>query len=353
MLIEVKAIEVALKQALAIANAPSVFLTVEKDTLRIASSAGGATAEACVPVTESKGHGFAAGIEIGTPMLQAAIKGRNQVNVQRTAEGLRVQAKGYDATLSCSDASNIPETIKVDEGSSAISLNEAAWDWISGFLNNRIAAVSGSEPMLYCTIKDGKGFLACYDHSQIYFSLAKVEGQKDAGFWLPADLASKAFKGMERAKLFTSPAQFVIQTKSFKAALPIIADDQVVSGEDVYSRCVEVPKAKGSTVELPKENVQQFLDNTSAVVAPGSSVLIQADGKKASLSVETQNGKMRASMPATCPKAELAIDARFLTEIVGRTKGEEPVQLTVVEDTYVVVKSKGKTFYVAALSARE
>lgn len=348
MKLESKAIQTALKYISSLISPKTIYLQMENKQLSLSASDSGTVLNVIVPCVVEKEKDFV--VEMSAAALEKAVAGRSDLTLALTNANsvLEVTNKGYKAelvTVALDAGVEFPES---QEGQT-IRLTPKAWAWLQkavGVL--QLDPVPGVDLNLYCKSSD-KGAIACtFDHVQMAFAKAKEGFGKDFTLYLPYDKLAKVFKGLpyDGTTLTVGQSGLIVKSKSLRAFLPLAANEDQISLDAVDERLKDIPKQKGKTVELSKEELSRLLENVGSLDAPNLRIAFSQGKKGVIAKCTSPNGTITTSIKGEVA-APFAIDKSFLTTLV-RVSKEDSVSFTVVDNAYLVAKT-GSLYYVAGL----
>lgn len=288
-----------------------------------------------------------------TSAILSAIKGRQGVKLAIENGALTIKSKGYTATLASTETPAQEEMFQAEEGALEVPTKGDAWDWIAKIISTiKLTHIESSPTMLFVRVNAEGAFACAYNTYQMKFSKSsKVTSKKTLEFTLPLIAAKRigqsAFVG---DALHIGKSSIVFSSASAKAKLPTFEPELQVTGDQLYDMAVTIPKMKGVSIELDKTQLLTFLENSSYLTGPQSSIQFAAEEGKVTVSCLTSSGSTKAQF-----KADVAKSVKFSmrTSIImdALDSKEEKIAITYTQSSIVI--KQGAFLYRAAVTEPE
>ncbi len=282
---------------------------------------------------------------IPTQSLQAAVRGRKDVDLTYKNMVLQIKSGNYRADLTTVDAI-MPE----EEPEQAADVQE--WR-LSGeqltWLKSAVQAVAlkptlNLTPYMPVTIMLTKraAFVACYDEQHMAFVSSKeITGELDVTLPLETISAVLDAFGKTACRMIVTPSALLVRNKLIRVqlALPEASDSQR-DGTEVREMAKEALTLDAQAIKLDKKAVSAFLENARAIATKERpELVIDTSRGKVVFSVTTTIGKARAAVKAaTKADAKFNIDYEYFDEAL-RKCGDE-LLLRLVGEDFLAFKAK-------------
>jgi len=293
-----------------------------------------------------------ASFSIPATSLQDAVKGRKEVSIEYKNTMLNISAGSYKADLATVDAIMLeapqsegkPEKVQ-------ITGEQAQW------LKQAVSAVSLKPNVIVsafmpCGIKLTKkgAYVACFDSTHMAFIKSK-EITGNCEFVLPLDTV-QAVLDIFSSSDFTmeiSASSIRVRNKATQVILSVPElDSSLPKLAQVISTSEEAVTAKGKAIEVPKEDLVAFLDNSRAVaIKERAEIEVNAKESKAQFLMKTANGTVKASIACKAKAISFKVDFEQFDEVVR--KSGDLVSIRVVNDAFLLAQTS-KTVMIVALN---
>jgi len=351
--IESQFLQEALRIALRLAPplSESINISVDDSKMYIHSSSELARCSVLIP---GKVEGSAL---FGVPVesLQSGIKGRAEIDMTYDKSMLIVKSGRYLAKLATVDATQVEHEQEKGE-TKKWKLDGEQATWLKKAVQQvalKPSSVTTTYMPMSVSLNEKAAFVSCYDTNHMAFIKSKdVKG--DLEITLPVDTFNAVLDVFNNSSFTMSvgSSSLRIKNKAVDAmlSLPDSDSEEVISIKDVMSKAKEAVATEGLSIEAPRSDVAQFLDNSRAVIAKErSELLVQGEAGKLTLSVETTNGQIKSSVKASIKKVlKFKIDCEYFTEAVTKSN-TDVLNMRLVGDSFLMIQSKD-TYFVIALN---
>ncbi len=327
----------------------NIILAPSKKGIKAFSVSDGAVAEIKIPNLEIEGLSMA--VEVATGTLLEASKGRD-LNVSFSGHDLNLAKGSYKASIAASEAAGEPEFPTLEELTTEITLGDDA----KAFLTQCLQATkiektfSGMQDILvYVKSTSTKVTIASFEAYQVAFIQTKNKVSfPDCEFVLPLSTLAKltAFPG--EVKLEATESMARMQSKALKYVTPLSVETiNAIPKDAIVGLIKSTASSNGGKVmlELEKEKLDTFLNNSKSVVTTGSEVTLTGDAKQVLLTVSSGKGSVKEKFKGSC-NGTINLDFRFLQALSAKSKDHIIIGR---QDNFVLAVNNGVT-YVAALS---
>jgi len=335
-----------------IANGPTFFLVPAKRGITIVATNKGNVGTFRVPcdpfLTES--------VEIGRDALINAVKNRKDVMIEQTAGALVITSKAYTAELAVAEAASVPMMQKAEgEEAKTVVLEEAVWQWIAESITRLQLERTATtvDVSLYVRVNQKGAFAVAYDMNHMAFVFDKAL-KGDVEFMLPMDVAQLLVKELPvvgtEIVLTRGAATFQTKTLGVQIALASEAGDNALNPADVYAKCLEVPKAEGTSAQIDRASLESFVENGQALTEAKSSIVsFRLANKGSTAEMKSASGRVKAALKVTCDtEVKFALSFSYVQQLLEKGKGKEAIEITVIPESFALLKNAG-CYYVAAL----
>lgn len=282
---------------------------------------------------------------IPTQSIQAAVKGRKEVEFTYRNMVLHIKSGNYRADLTTVDAIQAEDEQEQSGDVQEWRLNGEQITW----LKSAVQAVAlkptlNLTPYMPVTILLTKraAFVACYDEQHMAFVSSK-EITGDLDVTLPLETIGAVLDAFAKTacRMTVTPSALFVRNKlvQVQLALPEASDSQR-EGTEVRDMAKEALTSDAKTIKLAKKGVMAFLENARAITTKERpELVIDTSAGKVVFSVTTTIGKSRAAVKAaTKARSKFNIDYEYFDEAM-RKCGDELV-LRLVGDDFLAFKAK-------------
>lgn len=292
-------------------------------------------------------------IKIAVDIFQKAVAGRKDMTISVNRGVLSIRAKGYSADLSIMEVSEAT-SITPEAESKEIKFTAGTWAWFSHSVQAlQLEPMAGMELNFMGKVTAKSVITAVFDSAQMAFQTAAASEMGSAEFeiLLPYDRISRVLRGLpfDSTKILIGSGGMYVVTKRLRAFLPAIAEDGVVTVEDVVDKAKQITKLEGSRVELSSEALRGFLSN-AASISNGTAAAVSFKESKGKVFVKasSSSGIVRSSLEGACA-TPFALDYRFLLTLTNKIK--EKISIIVTDQMAVAkaVSGDSKIYLVTAL----
>ncbi|QDH83410.1 DNA polymerase III beta subunit, sliding clamp [Achromobacter phage Motura] len=293
-----------------------------------------------------------ASFSIPATTLQDAVKGRKEVSLEFKNTMLNITAGSYKADLATVDAIMLeapqsegkPEVVK-------ISGEQAQW------LKQAVTAVSLKPNVIVsafmpCGIKLTKkgAYVACFDSTHMAFIKSK-EITGDCEFVLPLDTVQAVLDIFAHSDFTMEISTSNIRVKN-KVAQVILAVPELDQGlpklTQVISTSEEAIAAKGKSIEVPRQDLLAFLDNSRAVaIKERAEIECSAKETKVQFAMKTANGNTKVTLDCKAKAVSFKVDFEQFDEVVR--KSGDAVSIRVVNGAFLLAQTP-KTVMIVGLN---
>lgn len=288
---------------------------------------------------------------IGLDSVRDATRGRKSVELTYKNTMLNVKSGSYSAALATTDVLEQDESARSKENIIEVTTEQAAWlrSAIADVAIRPMALISSYMPVgIHLSAKGA--FISCFDRTRMSFIRDKsIKG--DTSFIVPVETIQAVLEAVGTSSfnmvVNDSFVEVMTDTVWARVSLPTL-EENTIGLDAVMGKAKEVAKIEGDEVTLAKDALVAFLDNSKAVALKERGELkAKAEDGKLRLSIQTQAGKIQASLPFdNGTDFAFAIDYEHFDELVRKSGSE--VTLKVVGDAFIVGKTaKGATVLIA------
>lgn len=281
--------------------------------------------------------------------LIAALAGRKSPTLTLKNNVLVVADGRYKVELNSKSAGTVP-TPELPEGGQKVTITDDLWDLISSSLPSlgieKLHAAQ-IDPNLSIHIAGKRAFFAVQDRHQLAFlSTPNPLPELTLDLQLPYPKAVNFFRdkpGTSVKAIFGKDclyAKFLLGGFPTEMSMPWAADEQAPAVEVVVQKAKELSKFSGDSLTFAKSELLQFLENSRAIAADDTRILLTAAGSDLLLSADSSSGKIKSKIPlsASVGKVEFALELKFLLNVVKRL--DEEVSLTYADNLIKISSSK-------------
>lgn len=300
----------------------NLTVTAKDKALTIASNGFNATASVAVPATPSKSAQFS----VQATALRAAIDRKGEVSLTLADAMLTIRASRYSVAIPTFEV--IEQSPFVLENSKKVKVSAEQSVWLTTAIR---AVESKTNHTKLDWIPTGikltaKGaFVTCYEMTKMSWAVSKdITG--DVDLVLPTDTlgAIMSVFGKDKFIIETTLGAVSIRNARMTYAASVPTTEGVIPLEVVYEKHKELAKTKLNSIVLLKDEVLQFMQNAKAVIQKTrGELVIKGDGKKATLSVTTQEGTAKATIKAVADKEfNFTVDLELFAASASKAPGE-------------------------------
>jgi hypothetical protein len=290
--------------------------------------------------------------------LIAALSGRKNPTLTLKNSVLLVTDGRYRVELNPKQAGSVP-TPEVPSDGQQVVIKDELWALIS----NSLPALSIDklhaaqvDPNLSMQFTAKRAFFAVQDRHQLAYTLGQnpIPGL-ELQLQMPYPKAVTFFKDKPGSTVKATfgkdlvHAKFISAGYSTELSIPWSMDEQAPSVDVVYEKAKQLRKFEGDSLTFGRDQLLQFLDNSRAIAADDTRILLSASGSDLLLSAESSSGKIKSKIPLTASvgKVGFALELKFLSNVVKKLDEEVTLQYS---DNLIKIASSKMTM-VSATSA--
>jgi hypothetical protein len=337
------------------------------DTVIMAPSKKGTLLYSIIPGTVLKSRvpsnieGLDSPISISRNAFIQALRGRSEVSLTFKDNSISVSSGKYRASLSVEVfAGDLPEILPPEENSATtiIPLESDFWAALADSLPHlKIdkAHASLADPFLYGMVSEKEIFLAVTESYQGAFVRIPNENRiSPLKFVIPYQKILSIVKGIPSvgSTIYISQGELWLISKQFQLQTSVaVPEDESQTPETVREKCLAVKKsAKGSTIQFPSQQLQEFLDNTKSVSKDDSVIHFQSKKSRVRCTLTSNSGTVSETFEAQDDAAgiDFKLDPRFVMSLVS--KSDENLNFGVVDNS-ILFSSSSKACYLSMLNA--
>lgn len=281
--------------------------------------------------------------------LMSAIKGKSDITLAVQDSKMTLSTKGYKAVVASSESVVPTHLFEPDENSVAIPTEGEAWQWLYGVIKSlNLTHIESTPSMLYARITAKGAFAIAYNTYQMKFiSTKEVTSKESIELSVPLQTAKRIITSPFLGKqILVSPSSILFSMPSAKAKLPTFEPDFKIEPATLLEMAGKSRNLKGITLTLPKEEVRNFLDNSSYVASAQSTVTLTAASGKVKLTCSASSGSTHAVFPSKVSEA-VSFQMRVAALLDALSGKDDTIEVTVADNSTIV--PDGKFSYRAAI----
>lgn len=312
--------------------------------------------------------GLESPIEVQKDVFLSSLKGRKEGSLSLDGATLLIKAKGgYEATVVCAASENAP-TVELPEGLEITQLTSELHAHLAKRLPEiKIERIHTALPdvLAYIRLTPKSSWMGTFDSQQVCFCSDKKANlvKSPVAFCIPYTRFASFIKDLPVAdcKLAITQDNLYATTNTFKLqiALPVSDEESALDPATVYERSKAMTSASGSGVSISKAELQQFMENSRALMSIGTEITFEPSKTGTQVGVRSERGSVKQTLKTSGKTDPFSLDHRFVHTLIQKTAGKKAkdeedttgssIDFEVVDNTFALCKSS--VVYVALLSA--